>query len=141
MSIHYHMDGCSYKFAERRKINSWLRSVAEQEGYKLVDLGVIFCSSERLLEMNREYLGHDYYTDIITFDSSDLEDARELAGELYIDVETVADNARLYGASTPLEEMHRILLHGVLHLSGQGDKSSEDAVEMRRKENHYLAQL
>lgn len=105
-----------------------------------MDLNVIFCSAERLLEMNREFLGHDYFTDIITFDDSDLEVTRTLAGELFIDTETVADNARLY-ATTSLREMHRILAHGVLHLSGQGDKSAKDAVEMRRKEEKYLALL
>lgn len=90
--------------------------------------------------MNKEFLHHDYFTDIITFDDSDLESARTVAGELYIDIETVADNARLYD-TTPLREMHRILVHGVLHLCGQGDKEADAAVEMRRKEDHYLELL
>lgn len=106
----------------------------------MADLGVIFCSAERLLQMNNEFLQHDYFTDIITFDDSDLEGEGVVSGELYIDVETVADNARLYGA-TPLREMHRILAHGVLHLCGQGDKSEKDAKEMREKEDRYLALL
>lgn len=118
-------------------MNQWLKQIALSEGYELVDLGVIFCSSERLLAMNNEFLGHDYFTDIITFDESDL-DAGYVAGELYIDVETVEDNATQYN-TTPLREMHRILAHGVLHLTGQGDKSEKDAAEMRRKEEHYLS--
>lgn len=140
MAISYFHDGCDYRFTQRRIINRWLRDVAVAEGYRLTDLGVIFCSAERLLAMNKEFLQHDYFTDIITFDDSDLEVTRTVAGELYIDVETVADNARLYD-TTPLREMHRILVHGVLHLCGQGDKEPSAALEMRRKEELYLALL
>ncbi len=139
MAISYHHDQCNYRFTSRRVINRWLRRVAESEGYKLTNLGVIFCSAGRLLEMNREFLGHDYFTDIITFDDSDLEGG-VVEGELYIDVDTVEDNARLY-ATTPLREMHRILAHGVLHLCGQGDKSPADSRQMRDKEEQYLALL
>ncbi len=140
MAISYFHDGCNYRFTQRRIINRWLHDVAVAEGYRLTDLGVIFCSAERLLAMNKEFLQHDYFTDIITFDDSDLELTRTVAGELYIDVETVADNARLYD-TTPLREMHRILVHGVLHLCGQGDKEATAATEMRRKEELYLALL
>ncbi len=139
MAIRYFNDQCNYKFTNRRAINAWLKSIAEAEGYKLVDLGVIFCSAERLLAMNREFLGHDYFTDIITFDESDLA-AGYVAGELYIDIETVADNAALYD-TTALHEMHRILAHGVLHLTGQGDKSEPQSSQMRMKEEKYLALL
>ncbi|MFI3303582.1 MAG: rRNA maturation RNase YbeY [Rikenellaceae bacterium] len=140
MAIRYFHDQCSYKFTQRRIINRWLREVARLEGYKLLEVGVVFCSAQRLLEMNREFLGHDYFTDIITFDDSDLVRFKIISGELFIDIETVADNARLYG-STPLREMHRILVHGVLHLCGQGDKSPEDSVVMRSKEDRYLSLL
>ncbi len=140
MAINYFHDQSSYRFTQRRLINRWLKEIALGEGCRLVDLGVIFCSSQRLLEMNREFLGHDYFTDIITFDESDLELTRTLSGELYIDVETVEDNARLYDSS-PLREMHRILAHGVLHLSGQGDKSEESSRVMREKEDRYLGLL
>ncbi len=139
MAIKYYHDQSTYRFTSRRVINRWLKDIAQHEGYRLVDLGVIFCSSERLLAMNKEFLQHDYLTDIITFDDSDL-DGGVVAGELYIDVETVEDNAREY-STTALREMHRILAHGVLHLTGQGDKSEVDAREMRRKEEYYLAQL
>lgn len=140
MAIRYFHDQCNYRFVNRRVVNGWLRSVAQSEGYRLTDLGVIFCSAQRLLEMNREFLGHDYFTDIITFDDSDLEQSRTVAGELYIDIETVADNASLYD-TTPLREMHRILAHGVLHLCGQGDKTPQDSADMRAKEERSLAQL
>ncbi len=140
MAIRYHHDGCRYRFVQRRLVARWLREVSSREGYAFGDLDVIFCSSERLLAMNREFLGHDYFTDIITFDYSDLEQLRYIAGELYIDVETVADNARNF-STTPLREMHRILVHGVLHLCGQGDKSPKDAKQMRSKEDRYLSLL
>ncbi len=141
MAIRYFHDQCRYRFENRRVINRWLREVAHLEGgYRIGELGVIFCSAERLLEMNREFLQHDYFTDIITFDDSDLDGAGTLHGELYIDIETVADNATMY-ATTSLHEMHRIILHGVLHLCGQGDKSDVEAKEMRAKEERYLSLL
>ncbi len=138
--IQYHHDQTDYKFKQRRLINAWLRASALEEGYRLTDLNVIFCSAERLREMNVEFLQHDYFTDIITFDYSDLEEAKIVAGDLFIDVDTVSDNASIYGA-TPLREMHRVILHGVLHLCGQGDKAPGEAEQMRAKEDHYLAKL
>ncbi len=138
--ISYNHYDCSYKFTNRRIINRWLKESALEEGYQMGELNVIFCSAVKLLEINNEFLQHNYFTDIITFDYSDLIDEKYIAGELYIDIETVADNASLYGA-TPLREMHRILIHGVMHLCGQGDKTEDSALEMRRKENHYLSKL
>ncbi len=137
--ITYNLDSCNYKFGNRRIINKWLKESAAAEGYQMGDVNVIFCSAKRLLEINREFLQHDYFTDIITFDYSDLEEGY-ISGDLFIDVETVADNAAMYGA-TPLCEMHRILVHGVMHLCGQGDKTPESAIEMRSKEDKYLALL
>ena len=89
--------------------------------------------------MNRQYLGHDYYTDIITFDDSDLKEGY-IAGDIFIDVETVADNARQYGA-TRREEMQRVIVHGVLHLCGQKDKTPRANRQMHAKEDKYLALL
>ncbi|MFI3316958.1 MAG: rRNA maturation RNase YbeY [Rikenellaceae bacterium] len=138
--IRYNHDGCSYSFTNRRIINRWLKESAAQEGYAMGQVNVIFCSSQRLLEINRQYLQHDYFTDIITFDYSDLEVEKYISGDLFIDIETVEDNAHQYGA-TPLEEMHRILVHGVMHLCGQGDKTPPEAKAMRAKEDKYLSQL
>jgi rRNA maturation RNase YbeY len=87
--------------------------------------------------MNRQFLGHDYFTDIITFDYSELGEGF-VAGDIFIDVETVADNARLYGA-TRREEMLRVIVHGLLHLCGQKDKSPRDNKQMHSKEDKYLA--
>ena len=128
---------CSYRLHRKRLTAEWLRRVAEAEGYELGDVSYIFCSAQRLLEMNRQYLGHDYFTDVITFDYSDRKGARVISGDIFIDVETVADNARLYGFPT-LQEMRRVVVHGVLHLCGQGDKTPRTNAQMHRKEDKYL---
>jgi len=111
--------------------------VAESEGYTLGDVNYIFCSARRLLEMNRQYLGHDYFTDVITFDYSDRKGSRVVSGDVFIDVETVADNARQYGA-TRLQEMRRVVVHGLLHLCGQRDKTPRANRQMHSKEDKYL---
>ena len=136
--VRYYNDSCSYRLPEKRRTTEWLRRVAEEEGYALGDVNYIFCSAERLLEMNRQFLGHDYFTDVITFDYSDRKEARTVSGDIFIDVETVADNARIYGATT-LQEMRRVVVHGVLHLCGQKDKTPRAERQMHRKEDKYLA--
>ena len=140
MDILYHNDGCTCTLRERRLLRRWLREVARAEGgCRIGCINYVFCPSERMLEMNRRYLGHDYYTDIITFDDSDLRSGI-IAGDIFIDVETVADNARLYGA-TRSEELLRVMVHGVLHLCGQKDKSPRANRRMHAKEEKYLALL
>lgn len=138
MAVRYYTDGCNYRLPAKRLTASWLREVALSEGYTLGEVNYIFCSAARLLEMNRQYLGHDYYTDVITFDYSDRRHTRVISGDVFIDVETVADNARLYGSSR-LEEMRRVVVHGVLHLCGQKDKTPRTNAQMHRKEDKYLA--
>lgn len=137
MAVRYYTDDCTYRLPEKRRTTAWLKEVAESEGYRLGDVNYIFCSAARLLEMNKEFLGHDYYTDIITFDYSDLKGSGVVAGDIFIDVETVADNARIYGY-TKLEEMRRVVVHGVLHLCGQKDKTPRANAQMHRKEDKYL---
>ena len=138
MAIRYFNDSCTYRLPEKRRTREWLAEVAREEGYAVGEINYIFCSAERLLEINREFLNHDYYTDIITFDESDLRGEGVINGEIYIDVETVADNASQFGA-TRLEEMRRVVVHGVLHLCGQKDKTPRAEREMLRKEDKYLA--
>ena len=98
MAVKYYTDDCTYLLPQKRLTAAWLRDVALSEGYTLGDVNYIFCSAQRLLEMNRQYLGHDYFTDVITFDYSDRKGARVISGDIFIDVETVADNARQYGS-------------------------------------------
>ena len=135
--VRYYNDSTTYRMREKRKVAAWLKLVAEQEGYTLGDVTYIFCSSEVHRKMNIDFIGHDYFTDIITFDYSELEEG-VVSGDIFIDVETVADNARIYGV-TARQEMLRVVVHGVLHLCGQKDKDPEDEKEMHRKEDKYLA--
>lgn len=137
MAVHYYTDDCTYRLPQKRLTARWLEEVARAEGFALGEVSYIFCSAQRLLAMNREFLHHDYFTDVITFDYSDRSGTRTVAGDIFIDVETVADNAAQYGA-TPLEEMRRVVVHGLLHLCGQGDKTPETNAEMHRKEDNYL---
>jgi probable rRNA maturation factor len=113
---------------------AWLTEVAIAENAVLQIIYYIFCSDEYLLNINREYLQHDYYTDIITFPYSE---PGILHGDLYISTERVADNARTNGVAFG-EELARVMVHGLLHLAGYGDKTPEEAAKMREKENFYL---
>jgi len=116
------------------RITQWLRRVAAQHKRQLGDINYIFCSDRKILEVNRQYLGHDYYTDIITFDET--KDQR-IAGDLFISLETVASNAEMMHTSYD-EELHRVLVHGVLHLCGLKDKQDDDAARMREEERKAL---
>lgn len=135
-SILYNRSDCSYNLRNRRIVSRWLRLVAQNEGYAIDALCYIFCRSEEILQMNRQYLGHDYFTDVITFDYSDRK-AGYVSGDVYIDVETVADNARQLGFARE-REMQRVVVHGLLHLCGQRDKTPRTNRQMHRKEDFYL---
>ena len=140
MDILYFNDGTNSRLRDKRLIRKWLREIARAEGdYRIEQVNYIFCSSERHRAMNIEFLGHDYFTDIITFDDSRLKEGW-IAGDIFIDVETVADNARIYG-TTARREMLRVVAHGVLHLCGQKDKTPRAERQMHAKEDRYLALL
>lgn len=118
-------------------LEAWLRKVAAGYGYRVGDLTYIFCDDEKILEVNRQFLGHDYYTDVITFDYTS---PSRVSGDIYISLDTVNSNANEVGV-TSNEELTRILVHGLLHLTGQGDKTPETKAEMTRKENMALSTL
>ncbi len=120
---------------ERVRIERWIRAVAAGYGFSVGDITYIFCSDERILEVNRQFLQHDYYTDIITFDYST---PSRISGDIYISLDTVASNAQELGIAFE-DELLRILIHGVLHLTGQGDKTPETKAVMTAKENAALA--
>lgn len=120
---------------DERKTCRWIRAVAAEYGYGVGNINYIFCSDERELEVNREFLGHDYYTDVITFDYST---SSMLNGDIFISLDTVRSNAETVGATFE-EELRRILIHGVLHLTGQGDKTSATKAQMTAKEEKALA--
>lgn len=139
--IHFYNQDCNYLPTKRLVLRRWIEEVILREGYLAGEINYIFCSSDYHRQMNRDFLGHDYYTDVITFEEreSRLED-RVVAGEVYIDVATVMDNAELYN-SLPINEMRRVIVHGALHLCGHKDKTPWAEKNMRRMENKYLKLL
>ena len=120
-----------------RQITRWIKTVAADYGFAVGNINYIFCSDERELEVNRQFLGHDYYTDIITFDYST---PSVLNGDIFISLDTVRSNAELLGIAFE-NELLRILIHGVLHLTGQGDKTPETKAQMTAKEEKALTQI
>ncbi|MBO7197188.1 MAG: rRNA maturation RNase YbeY [Tidjanibacter sp.] len=137
MAVHFYNQETDFLPKGRVKINQWVRETIHNEGYRVGEVTYIFCSSESHLEMNRQYVGHDYFTDIITFDYCDLEGRGVVSGDIFIDPFTVEDNSRILGTD-PTEELHRVIIHGILHLCGYKDKSDEEAAQMRSKEDFYL---
>ena len=120
-----------------RKVEQWIKSTAAQYGYSVGDLTYIFCDDEKILAVNREFLQHDYYTDVITFDYTT---RTRVNGDIYISLDTVATNAEQVGAPF-LHELHRIIIHGLLHLTGQADKTPETKAQMTAKEEDALRHL
>ncbi len=140
MAVHFYNQETDYLPKGRMKINRWVRETIHNEGFRVGEVTYIFCSSENHIGINRQYLGHDYYTDVITFDYSDLEGRKVVSGDIFIDPFTVDDNAHQLGTD-PAEEQLRVIIHGVLHLCGYKDKSDSEAAVMRQKEDFYLARL
>lgn len=137
MDVNYYCQQCNYRLRHKRAIREWLRAVAQSEGgYSIGEINYIFCPSALHRQMNIDFVGHDYFTDIITFDYSELNEGY-ISGDIYIDYQTVADNARIY-KTTNLREMLRVVVHGVLHLCGQDDKTTDTEVVMHSKEDKYL---
>ena len=135
--IHFSTDQVEMPALNQTKIQRWIRAVAADYGFSVGDIHYIFCSDEKELEVNRTFLQHDYYTDVITFDYS-TEDV--INGDIFISLDTVRSNAEESGVDF-CEELMRIIIHGVLHLTGQADKTPETKAEMTRKENLALAKL
>jgi probable rRNA maturation factor len=128
----------SYKLKEKNRIKKWVTEVCKKYNKKVGEINYIFCSDEYLLNINKEYLQHDFYTDIITFDQS--ENDTQIDGELYISIDRIKDNAATLETTFEIE-LRRVLIHGILHLIGFGDKSEKEETEMRRLENEHLAQF
>lgn len=118
----------------RRLTSAWVKAVADTYGKRVGEVAYIFCDDEKILEVNREYLEHDYYTDIITFDYSE---GNRIAGDLFISLDTVASNAELFGRPYE-EELHRVIIHGILHLCGIKDKEPGEREQMEQAENQAL---
>ena len=139
--IRYFVEDVSFDLKGKRTVSKWLKSVAEGRGYMLGDLNYIFCSDACLLDINRKFLGHDYYTDIITFDNSEdyaLEKGREgVSGDIYISIDTVRANGEQYGEGFD-RELRRVIVHGLLHLTGCDDVTEDLQKEMIGAENQAL---
>lgn len=135
--IHYLTEGVDMPNLNEPRILRWLNKVVAEYGFDLGDITYIFCSDERILAVNRQYLRHDYFTDVITFDYST---HGKVSGDIYISLDTVKSNAIAFGQEYE-QELYRILVHGVLHLTGQGDKTPESKLIMTEKEDKALTIL
>ena len=133
--ISFNSDSIEMPALDERKVTRWVKAVAAEYGFAVGNINYIFCSDERELEVNRQFLGHDYYTDVITFDYST---ASTLNGDIFISLDTVKSNAEMVGVRFE-DELLRIIIHGVLHLTGQGDKTPETKAQMTAKEELALA--
>ena len=132
--ITYNTDGVRMPKIKKRETTAWIRAVAATYGKRVGDIGYMFVNDEKILEVNREYLGHDYYTDIITFDYCE---GDTLNGDLVISLDTVKSNAELFKKDYN-EELHRVIIHGVLHLCGINDKGLGEREIMEAAENKAL---
>ena len=132
--VRYYTQDIVFKFDNRLLNNRWLKFVAGSEMKKLGDINVIFCSDNYILDVNLKYLGHDYFTDIITFDYCE---GQKLSGDLFISVDSVRENAVFYGTEFE-DELNRVIVHGILHLVGYDDHTDADQKVMRSKEDYYL---
>ena len=135
--ITYNTDGVGMPKMKKRLINRWIRAVAATYGRKVGDIGYMFVDDEKILEVNNDYLGHDYYTDIITFDY-DEDDI--ISGDLVISLDTVRTNAEQFGKEYD-DELHRVIIHGILHLCGINDKGPGEREIMEADEYKALALL
>ena len=133
--ISYFFEDTDFQFKKKTLNNKWLRLVAESEIRRVGQINIIFCSDNYILDVNQQFLQHDYFTDIITFDYCERD---ILSGDLFISVDTVRDNAVEYGTEFE-DELNRVIVHGVLHLIGYDDHSDEDVAQMRKKEDYYLS--
>lgn len=132
--IHYHHEKTPFNLSSRLAIRKWIYATIKEEGKEPGDINYIFCSDDYLLELNKSALDHDYFTDIITFDYCE---ENSISGDLFISVDRVGDNAS--NLKNPfLDELHRVMIHGVLHLCGYKDKTKKDEQIMRKKEDYYL---
>jgi metalloprotein, YbeY/UPF0054 family len=137
MAIQYYTENVATPSIKKKEVNEWIKKVAELQGKKVGEISYIFCDDEKILEVNNQYLQHDYYTDIITFDYTA---GNKISGDIFISLDTVKSNSKQFGTDY-IEELHRIIIHGILHLCGIEDKTEEARKNMTEKENEALAIL
>lgn len=137
MPIIYDTRDSKFNLRQRRLVSAWIESCIKGEKKRVGEIAIIFCSDDYVLETNRQYLQHDYFTDIITFDYSE---GKVLSGDLIISINTVKSNARELKQKFHTELL-RVMIHGVLHLVGYGDKSEEESIVMREREDFWIARF
>jgi probable rRNA maturation factor len=125
----------AYKLKNKTAVRQWIKETVLAEGFKLKELNYIFCSDSYLLQINQKYLDHDTYTDIITFDNSEKD--KVIVGDIFISIDRIRENALKFNI-TESNELHRVIIHGALHLLGYTDKSTADKQKMTFKEDFYL---
>ncbi|WP_231426662.1 MULTISPECIES: rRNA maturation RNase YbeY [Pedobacter] len=135
-AISFFTESISYNLPQKLKVKKWIKATIEKEGFELQELNFIFCSDEYLLGINQQYLNHDTYTDIITFDNSDEE--KQIVSDIFISIERVKENANTF-KTNEFDEVCRIMIHGALHLLGYKDKGKAAKTLMTQKEDEYLA--
>lgn len=136
--IHFFTEEITYTLKKKTAIKDWLKLAVTAEGYVLEELNFIFCPDEYLLRINQEYLQHDDYTDVITFDNS--ERPKTIVGDIFISIERIRENAKSLKVS-PHDELCRVIIHGTLHLLGYKDKGKAAKLQMTAREDHYLSLL
>jgi len=134
--IFFFNEDTTYQLRQRKDIRYWLSKVARKEKHSIIELNYIFCSDKHLLQINNDYLKHDYYTDIITFDNSEKKGSIE--GDIFISIDRVRENAASQKSSIK-DELHRVMVHGLLHLTGYKDKTAAEKETMRKKEDSSLS--
>lgn len=137
MAILYQAEDVKMPALKKRETSDWIKSVAADYGKKTGDIAYIFCSDKKILEVNNEYLQHDYYTDIITFDYTE---GNTISGDIFISLETVKSNSQQFKTDYN-EELHRIIIHGILHLCGINDKGPGEREHMTECENKALVKI
>ena len=133
-NICFYNEDVNYRLVYKEKIRLWILATIKQEKKQAGDISFVFCSDEHLLEINRQYLSADYLTDVITFDFTE---ENQVSGDIFISVDRVKENAKLYKQKY-YQEMLRVILHGILHLCGYKDKTDDEEKQMREKEDYYL---
>ena len=132
--ITFQAENTPFPKIKKRETKNWIKRVAENHGKKTGDINYLFCDDEKILEINRQYLSHDFYTDIITFDDCE---GDKISGDIIISIDTVRTNSQKYNTDFT-EELHRVIIHGILHLCGLNDESDAEEKAMRKAENNAL---
>jgi probable rRNA maturation factor len=133
--VRFFEEDIAYKLKHKTSVKSWVNDTIVAEGFILKELNYIFCSDDYLLKVNREYLDHDTFTDIITFDNSEKE--KVVIGDVFISIDRIRENAQKFNV-TETNELHRVIIHGALHLVGYKDKTAVTKQKMTEKEDFYL---